>query len=624
MIMEDQKIPRQVNQILKKSRGEPAKLKEFIFSIRELNEEGKAASYPGIVRRIWPEEWKRARDKVKFEKTKWDLLCKRRREINTRLFSSNLCFNFYIELSPEKHFKIQTSPEDIRLHRRKELERNLARERSKSHKGKIIEEIVELNNKFRDFEKEDYGEGESEAAPVKSGLLSAASKTEGKSIGRKPWMAFALLTIIVLIAAGVTLKSVYFRSNPKIPQFSPTQPPVIEIADQPSIAVLPFVNLSDDKDEEYFSDGLTEEIINALSKAPRLFVIARNSSFTYKGKPVKVQQVSEELGVRYVLEGSVRKAEDRVRIGAQLIDAKSGYHLWSERYEGGLRDIFALQDGITKKVLTALQVKLTQGETARVLAKSTNNLEAYLKFLQAWQLNTTPTREGILRARQLLKEAITLDSKFSEAYRHLAITYLWESSYGLSKSPRDSIETAMEMIQKAITLDESNAAAYSTLGMILAFTRQYDKAIAAVKRAYELEPSSTAVLVHYAMVLNWLGRTQEALQLLEEVMRLEPIPANTSLLAYAQSLRDAGRYDEAITIAKRVIEQEPNPINKHVFLTQCYWLSGHKKEARTEAAEVLRINPKFSVEEVVRRDPAKNVAKLKILIDAMREAGLPE
>ena len=558
--MEDQKIPRQMGQILKKSRGEPAKLMEFIVRIRELNEEGKAASYPGIVRRIWPEEWKRARDKVKFEKTKWDLLCKRRREINARIFSSNLCFNFYIELSPEKHFKIQTSPGDIRLHRRKELERNLARERSKSQKEKIIEEIVELNNKFRDFEKEDYGEGGSEAAPVKSGLLSAASKTEGKSIGRKPWMAFALLTIIVLIAAGLTLKSVYFRSNPKIPQFSPTQPAVIEIADQPSIAVLPFVNLSDDKDEEYFSDGLTEEIINALSKAPRLFVIARNSSFTYKGKPVKVQQVSEELGVRYVLEGSVRKAGDRVRIGAQLIDAKSGYHLWSERYEGGLRDIFALQDGITKKVLTALQAKLTQGETARVLAKSTNNLEAYLKFLEAWQLNTTPTEEGIVRARQLLEEAITLDPKYSDAYRHLGLTYWYEVIVGLSKSPQDSIQTAIKMAQKAITIDQSNAAAYSTLGIILAVNKQYDEAVAAGKRAYELEANSSAVLVQYSMVLNWEGRTQEALQLLEEVVRLEPIPANINLIVYGQSLRDAGRYDEAINLVKRAIAQEPNAL----------------------------------------------------------------
>jgi adenylate cyclase len=568
MIMEDKKIFGQISQILRKSRREPAKLMELIVCIWELNEEGKAASYPGIVRRMWPEEWKKARDKVKFEKTRWDLLCKRRREINTRIFSSNLCFNFYIELSQEKHFKIQTSPEDIRINRRKELERNLERERSKSRKEKIIEEIVELNNKFRDFEKEDSGERESKSSLAQSSAL--------------------------------------------------------QTPDKPSIAVLPFLNISEDKGAEYFGDGLTENIISALSKVPRLFVIARNSTFSYKGKPMKVQQVGEELGVRYVLEGSFHKAGDHVRITAQLIDAITGYHLLSERYDRGLKDIFALQDEITKKVLTALQVKLTQGETARILAKSTNNLEAYLEFLQAWQLTTNPTREGTVRARQLLEEAITLDPKYSDAYRHLALTYWYEVIFGLSKSPRDSIQNAMKMAQKAVTLDESNAAAYSTLGIILAVKGQYDKAIAAGKRAYELEPNSTAVLMHYAMVLNWAGRTQEALQLLEEVMRLEPIPAIVNLIIYSESLRDAGRYDEAITVAKRAIEQEPNAIAAPAVLTQCYWLSGQKEEARAEAAEVLRIYPKFSIEMWHRVNPAKDKAKLKIFVDAMREAGLPQ
>jgi TolB-like protein/Tfp pilus assembly protein PilF len=568
MIMKDKKIFGQISQILRKSRREPAKLMELIVCIWELNEEGKAASYPGIVRRMWPEEWKKARDKVKFEKTRWDLLCKRRREINTRIFSSNLCFNFYIELSQEKHFKIQTSPEDIRINRRKELERNLERERSKSRKKKIIEEIVELNNKFRDFEKEDSDERESELIPAQSSA--------------------------------------------------------IETAEKPSIAVLPFVNMSEDKGAEYFGDGLAENIISALSKVPSLFVIDRNSTFSYKGKPVKVQQVGQELGVRYVLEGSFHKAGDRVRITAQLIDATTGYNLLSERYEGELRDIFALQDEITKKVLTALQVKLIHGETARMLAKSTNNLEAYLEFAQAWQLTTNPTREGTGRARQLLEKAITLDPKYSDAYRHLAIIYWYEVLFGLSQSPRDSIQNAMKMAQKAITLDESNAAAYSTLGIILAVKGQYDKAIAAGKRAYELEPNSTAVLVQFARVLGWVGRTREALQLLETVMRLEPIPAIINLLIYAESLRDAGRYDDAISVVKRAMEQEPNIVLAPILLTQCYWLSGHKEEARAEAAEFLKIYPEVSIEMMQRVNPAKDKAKLEVFIDALREAGFPE
>jgi adenylate cyclase len=398
----------------------------------------------------------------------------------------------------------------------------------------------------------------------------------------------------------------------------------METLDKPSTAVLPFVNMGEDKGAEYFGDGLTENVISALSKAPRLFVIARNSTFSYKGKQVKVQRVGEELGVRYVLDGSFHKAGNRVRITFQLVDVITGYNLLSERYDGHLRDILALQDEITKKVLTALQVKLTLGETARILAKNTNNFEAYLEFLQAWQLTTNPTREGTVRARQLLEEAIILDPKYSDAYRHLALTYWYEVIFGLSKSPRDSIQSAVKMAQKAVTLDESNAAAYSTLGIILAVKGHYDKAIAAGKRAYELEPNSTAVLVQYATVLRWAGRTQESLQLLEEVMRVQPIPAIIDLISYAESLRDAGRYDEAITVVKRAIEQAPNVTLAPLLLAQCHWLSGHKEEARAETSEVLRIHPKFSVGMWQRKNPARDKAKLKILVDAMLEAGLPE
>jgi adenylate cyclase len=237
-----------------------------------------------------------------------------------------------------------------------------------------------------------------------------------------------------------------------------------------------------------------------------------------------------------------------------------------------------------------------------------------------WQ----PTRQGIGRARQLLQEAITLDPKYSEAYRQLGNTHRWDVLLGSSKSPRDSIETAMKMVQKAITLDESNAAAYGTLGMTLAMKRDYDEAIAAAQHGYELEPNSSQVLSMYAVILEWVGRTQEAIQLYEEAMRLEPIPATIMLRLYAASLISAQRYDEAITFLKRIVEQEPNDMRSHIFLTQCYWLSAREEEARAEAAEVLRLDPKFSVEKWARRSLYKDRVKLKTRIDAMREAGLPD
>ena len=196
------------------------------------------------------------------------------------------------------------------------------------------------------------------------------------------------------------------------------------LPDKPSIAVLPFVNMSRDPKQEYFSDGITEEIITALSKVPNLFVIARNSTFTYKGKPVKVKQVSEELGVRYVLEGSVQKSGDRVRITAQLIDALTGHHLWAERYDRDLKDIFALQDEITMKVITALQVELTAGEMAGVIAKGTKNIDAFIKYLQAYELMQRGNKERNAQAKKILEEAVALDPEYPRLYMGLAMTHM--------------------------------------------------------------------------------------------------------------------------------------------------------------------------------------------------------
>jgi TolB-like protein/Tfp pilus assembly protein PilF len=274
----------------------------------------------------------------------------------------------------------------------------------------------------------------------------------------------------------------------------PETPP-LPLPDKPSIAVLPFTNMSDDSKQEYFSDGITEEIITALSKTPKLFVIARNSTFTYKGKPTKVQKVGRELGVKYVLEGSVRKAGDKIRVTAQLVDAKTENHLWAERYDRELKDIFALQDEMTKKIITSLQVKLTRGDAERLYAKGTDNLEAYLRCLQARELILGAiTKEKNVLARRLSQEAIDLDPNYSEAYRDLAMTYVYEVYIRTTKSPRKSLERAVELTKKAIALDNSNAHAYSLLAEIYVFLRQHDKAIAAVEHAYATEPNSPQIL----------------------------------------------------------------------------------------------------------------------------------
>jgi len=403
----------------------------------------------------------------------------------------------------------------------------------------------------------------------------------------------------------------------------PDKPP-LPLPDKPSIAVLPFTNMSDDPKQEYFSDGISEEIITALSKTPKLFVIARNSTFTYKGKPTKVQQVGRELGVRYVLEGSVRKAGDKVRITAQLVDAQTGHHLWAERYDRELKDIFALQDEITKKIITALQVKLTEGEQASIHARGTNNLEAYLKVIKANWLYSQSTKDGVLKARQLAEEAIALDSNYAFAYRVLGSTHGMAIWVGLSKNPRESLKRAIKLFRKAIELDDSLAVAHAALGYWLIYVRQYDTALAEGKRAFELQSSSADAIHGYATILSMIGEPEEAIPLYKEALRLNPKPPNTYIRLFGIALRDSGQYEKAIVQAKKAVDQEPNDLIANVVLTSSLSLAGHEEEARAAAKEIMRLNPKFSVARWQKRSPHKDRAVVKRYCNALRKAGLPE
>jgi TolB-like protein/class 3 adenylate cyclase len=394
------------------------------------------------------------------------------------------------------------------------------------------------------------------------------------------------------------------------------------LPDKPSIAVLPFANMSGEKEQEYFSDGLTEEIITALSKTTKLFVIARNSTFTYKGKPVKVRQVAEELGVRYVLEGSVRKSEDRVRITAQLIDALKGNHLWAERYDRTLKDIFTVQDEITKKIVTALQVKLTEGEQARVYAKGTDNLEAYLKVMEANWLCLLGSKEGVIKARQLLEEAISLDSNYALAYSTLGLYHIMEIWLGLSKSPKESITHAMELHQKAIALDSLLAHARIRLGYIYAaMIRQHDKGIVEGEKALALAPNSADIVNLYAIILTYAGRWHEAIPLYREALRLNPKPPNSYYRHFAVVLRETGQYDEAISLLKKAIEQEPHDPFVYLVLTTVYSYAGREEEARAAAAEVLKLNPKFRIEQLP-QGTHRDLAVVEHENEALRKAGL--
>jgi adenylate cyclase len=305
-----------------------------------------------------------------------------------------------------------------------------------------------------------------------------------------------------------------------------------------------------------------------------------------------------------------------------LIDALSGHHLWAERYDRDMKDLFALEDEITLKITTALQVKLTTGEQARLMAKGTTNLEAYLKALQCREHGQRMTKEGNAAARKLAEEIIALDPKFPFGYRALALTHLMDIMLGLSESPQQSLARAIELAKKAISLDDSNSFSYSILGVLYVSARQYDKAVAEAERAVTLDPNVAENLYYLGYVLCLAGRPEEALPLIESAERLNPFPLPLQLVAMGFAYRLTGRYEKAIEAAKRAIRVEPNNQFARVDLIASYIALGREKEAQAMATELLRINPNFSVDRYVKRIPYKNQAENDRLADALYKAGL--
>jgi adenylate cyclase len=435
---------------------------------------------------------------------------------------------------------------------------------------------------------------------------------------RKGVLAGAVVVLIVIIGVGIW--NFYWRA-PRIEPAS-KEKMAFPLPDKPSIAVLPFDNLTGDPQQEYFSDGMTEEIITALSKVPYLFVIARNSTFTYKGKPVKIGQVAEDLGVRYVLEGSVRRAGDRVRVTAQLIDAIKGHHLWAENYDRELKDTFALQDEITRKILVALEVRLTGGEQASTRRKGTDNLDAYLKTLQAGVYLGRNDKEGNLLARQLAEEAMALDPKYARPYRILASCHVNDVFFGLSKSPKTSLEQAMQLAQKAISLDESDPYGYDILSSVYMFKGEYEKAIAEAERAIALDPNLSQAYSQLGTALISAGRPQEAIAPLEKAIRINPMAPSIYFRRLGTAYAFTGRYEDAIVQLKKAIHLAPDSLIPHLSLAAIYSEVGRDAEAHAEVSEVLRIEPRISLEGIVKTSPLKNKADMDRFIDALRKAGL--
>ena len=396
------------------------------------------------------------------------------------------------------------------------------------------------------------------------------------------------------------------------------------LPDKPSIAVLPFTNMSNDAQQEYFVDGMTEDLITDLSKLSGLFVIARNSVFTYKDKPVKVREVAEELGVRYMLEGSVRRAGDQVRINAQLIDATTGGHLWAERYDRKLIDVFALQDEIVENIVSALAVALTPSEQLTLTRKYTDSLIAYDHFLRGTEYYFRGTKEENLFSRESFHQAVEIDVGFARAHGMLARTHLRDFANGWSDSRERSLATGNELANKAVSLDESLPQAHFAVASAARYNKKLAIAVIAIEKAIRLDPNYADGFAFLAQILQFGGRPKEALESLDKAVRLNPRHSFLYLIIRGQTNFTLGRYDRAIEAFEQSVERNPSSQRARMWLVTSYAKAGRIEDAEWEADELLTIAPDFSVTRIGEAIPYRDPTHLARFLDGLKEAGLPD
>ena len=396
------------------------------------------------------------------------------------------------------------------------------------------------------------------------------------------------------------------------------------LPDKPSIAVLPFENMSGDPEQEYFADGMVEEIITALSRFKWLFVIARNSSFTYKGKAVNVKQVGRELGVRYVLEGSVRKASGKVRIAGQLIDAITGAHIWADRFERDLTDVFALQDEVTVAVVSAIQPKIIQTEIALAARRRPENLTAYNYYLRALPQSYLATREGLAEAIRLAHRALELHPRFGGAATLASLCHMRNVLFGYVDDPQFDRREAVRLSRLALSLDDSDPDTLAAAAVISAFmVGDIESAPEMADRAVALNPNSFDAWSARGWVCRAAGLPQEAVQSFERAIRMNPIDPllHPSFVGMGIALIELRRFDEAIVAGKKAQRRKSSYAPAYCCLASAFAHLGREAEAREAVARLLEFDPAFTISAFIARGGQSNA---KLLIEGLRKAGLPE
>ena len=411
-------------------------------------------------------------------------------------------------------------------------------------------------------------------------------------------------------------------ASPKSASFGPLQSR--SIPDKPSIAVLPFQNMSGDTEQEYFADGIAEDVLTTLSKIHELMVIARNSSFVFKGQARDIREIGRILDARYVLEGSVRKVGNRVRLTAQLIDSLDGRHLWGDRYDGAVDDVFDLQDRITQEIVSALEVRLAFGEQVRVWRKRSGSPLVYECFSKGRSLYVNFDRHTHAQARAEFERALEINPVFTPALYMLGLTLTDQARFGWEKDRAATYEAAMDCARKALAVDPGCSEAYLVIGYVRTFQRRYEEAVAAGEKAITLSPSSAPAFHMAGMYHGYAGNFQEAALYEEQAQRLSPIELNVSMVDEARARFHLGDFTAARDTALRVLAEKPRWLTAQTILVAALWNFGSEDEARVIVRELLVRHPSFSVSRWARGLPYRRQEDLDTLLNPLRLAGLPE
>ena len=429
----------------------------------------------------------------------------------------------------------------------------------------------------------------------------------------------ALVVIVVVVFGGLYWKYFYL---PEPTVIDPENKMTFELPKGPSIAVLPFDNMTGDPDQEFFCDGITENIISALSQVPHLFVIGRNSTFAYKNEPVKIQQIGNELGADYVLEGSIQKSNKRIRITVQLISSQSGHHEWAETFDRELSDFFELQDEIAIHIMEALQIKLTEGEQLRSRLRGIDDIRVALKLFKGIDYLRAMDKESNSRAITIADEIIELDPEISVGYSLLSAAYLVRLQLAACDSVLFCLGRAGEATKHALALDEFHSDAHLSASYLFTIKGELQKAIAEAKIAISLNPNGADAYDALGYALIYDHKPTEAMEYINKAIRLNPIPPAYYLHHLAWTYRDLGRYNEAIDIYLKCTKLQPKLIWPYIHLAYSYSMLGNQEKAKFYASEVLRLDPDYSLKGYHRRLPYKNKAKVDQFVGVLRKAGL--